>query len=339
MKRLIYFWIIFSQVLLTACGDNSEFKVAGEIVGMGTQNLRIYYYANGAMRSVTTAALDGKFRFAGQSDKPVIVEIFSSNRTLIGRVFVKNGEELNCKFDKNSRYNVSISGNDVSSDWGKFLTENSKTLSGNSSADVNKTIADYVDKHRNNVLSSILLLTEYNVIDNELMTDSLMRLLSPEAAPDYLVDGFRSQIAALSSSAARGNILPMNLYCSDDSLYQYNPAQSEFSVIYFSTEEKKQRDSVVVAFRSWSKDFKNDKLKIVDISLTDDTLLWHENIKTDSAEWVQCWALGSVASKSIERLSIPRTPYFIVADSVGHQLYRGSSFNAVKKIVNDSIQK
>lgn len=318
--------ILLSQMLVS-CGDNSEFRVAGEITGMGTQNLRIFYYADGAVQSVTSAALDGKFRFAGNSKNPTIVEIFSSNRTFIGRVMVKNGEEINCKFDRNDRYNVSLSGNDVSSEWGKFLRDNAGTFATGDYSLINKAVAGYVAKHRNNMLSTVLLLTEYHVPDNELEADSLLQSIAPEACPEYLVEGFRHQLAEIGSAAARGEIYPMNLYCSADSLYGYNPEKSSVSVLCFTSSGAAQRDSAVAAMRLWSKDYKPSRLQIVDISFATDTAVWHEDIRNDSASWTQCWAPGSVAEKSIERLSIPRTPYFIVVDSLGHQLYRGMSLH------------
>lgn len=337
VKRLTYLLIIFTQILLVSCGDNSEFSVAGEITGMGTQNLRIFYYADGAVHSVTSAALDGKFRFSGKSRNPAIVEIFSSNRTFIGRVLVKNGEELECRFDKNNRYNVSIKGNGTSAEWGKFLTGNATTLSSGDYRLINSAIAEYVVKHPDNLLSTILLLTEYHVPDNEQSADSLLNTINPDACPGYLVDGFRAQLAALSSDAAQGEIFPMNLYCSDDSLFSFNPAHSRLSVICFTASAEERTGSIVPAMHTWSETFKPSLLRIVDISLATDTATWYKTIKDDSPQWVQCWAPGSVASHSIERLSIPRTPYFIVADSIGRQVYRGMSLSEVQRIINDSI--
>ncbi len=337
MKRLLYFGIIIAQLLLVACGDSSEFRVAGEIAGMGTQNLRIFYYADGAVHSVTSAALDGKFRFAGQSAKPAIVEIFSSNRTLIGRVIVKNGEELDCRFDKDNRYNVSVAGNPTASEWAKFLTENADALASPDDSLANGVIAGYVNRHRDNILSTVLMLTEFRLPGNELLADSLMRLISPQASPDNLAEGFRAQLAAMVSDAARGDIFPMNLYCAGDSLYGFNPACSRLSVLYFSSSGDSSSDSVRSAFGKWRKDYKPRQLGIVDISLDFDTASWNRYVQKDNHSWMQCWAQGSVAARSIERLAIPRTPYFIVADSLGRQLYRGMSLDDVKVIVNDSL--
>ncbi len=337
MKRLIYFWCAIVVLFMAACGDSGEFRVAGEIAGMGTQNLRIFYYADGAVHSVTSAALDGKFRFAGQSKNPAVVEIFSSNRTFIGRVIVKNGEELDCRFDKDNRYNVSISGNETSSQWGKFLTENAGILASANDSVVNALIAGYVAKHRDNLLSTVLLLTEYRVPDYELTADSLLSMISSESRPDYIVDGFRMQVAALASDAARGDLFPMNLYCYGDSMSCFNPLLSKLSVLYFSSGDDGMRDSVTSMFRSWHDVYEPEQVAVLDISMEIDTASWHRSVVKENALWRQCWIPGAVVARPIARLAIPRTPYFIVADSLGHQLYRGMSLDSVCSVVNVRI--
>lgn len=325
------------QLFFVACGDSSEFRVAGEIAGMGTQNLRIFYYGDGAVRSVTSAALDGKFRFSGNSREPAIVEVFSSNRTFIGRVIVKNGEELDCRFDKDDRYNVSVSGNPVASEWAEFLKENADVLDSADDSLANALIAGYVDNHRDNILSTLLLLTEYRVRDNEAVADSLLAMVSPEARPDNIVGGFKDRLDAMASEAARGGIFPMNLYCYGDSVCCFNPSHSRMSVLYFSSGDDAIRDSVTSVFRSWIDGYEPEQVTVMDISLEIDTASWKKSVIKENAPWRQCWVPGAVAARHVRRLAVPRTPYFIVADSMGNQLYRGSSLDAVVAIVNDSI--
>ena len=47
--------------------------------------------------------------------------------------------------------------------------------------------------------------------------------------------------------------------------------------------------------------------------------------KLKAPEWIQAWAPGGVASPRLRRLAIPRTPYYIIADSTATVRYRGSS--------------
>lgn len=57
-----------------------------------------------------------------------------------------------------------------------------------------------------------------------------------------------------------------------------------------------------------------------------------------SAIWLQTWAPGSVASTNIGKLSIPRLPYFIVADSTGAQIYRGPSISTAENTISGKLK-
>ncbi len=339
MKKICLFFSLILSVLLFSCGDNSEFRIAGVINGMGTQNIKIIYYANGAVHESRTIVIDGKFSFVGNAQEPTLVEIQSTNGILLGHLMVKNGETVECKLENGNRYKSSFKGNEVSEKWGKFLTENSDVfLSGNNDKK-NDLIAQYILKHKDELFSTILMLTEYYCPDNEIVADSLMKTISEQARPQALVEGYEAMFAHVNSAIAHNNVLPMKIYCKEDSLMTYNPMLSSYSILGFTDDDKSARDSIVPQFKKLSKGKKSRQLKIFDVSLATDTSTWKRITRNDSADWVQCWALGSVRAKSIERLSIPRIPYFIVVDSVGKQLYRGSSITKASKVLDSQLKK
>lgn len=339
MKKFSLFLILIFGVLLSSCGDSSEFRIAGVINGMGTQNIEIIYYANGAVRESRTIVIDGKFSVVGNAPEPTLVEIQTTNGILLGHLMVKNGETVECKLENGNRYKSSFKGDEVSEKWGKFLTENSEVLSSDNVDKRNDLIAQYVLKHKDDLFSTVLMLTEYYCPDNEIIADSLMKTISEQARPHSLVEGYEAMFAHVNSATAHNNVLPMKIYCKDDSLMTYNPASSFYSVLGFTDDEKEARDSIVPQFKKLSKGNKSRQLKIFDISLATDTSTWKLITRNDSADWAQCWALGSVRAKGIERLSIPRLPYFIVVDSTGKQLYRGSSITRASQTLDAQVKK
>lgn len=326
-------------MLLFSCGDSSEFRIAGVINGMGTQNIKIIYYANGAVHESRTIVIDGKFSFVGNAQEPTLVEIQSTNGILLGHLMVKNGETVECKFENGNRYKSSFKGNEVSEKWGKFLTENSDVFSSGNNDKKNDLIAQYILKHKDELFSTILMLTEYYCPDNEIVADSLMKTISEQARPQALVEGYEAMFAHVNSAIAHNNVLPMKIYCKEDSLMTYNPMLSSYSILGFTDDDKSARDSIVPQFKKLSKGKKSRQLKIFDVSLATDTSIWKRITRNDSADWAQCWALGSVRAKSIERLSIPHIPYFIVVDSTGKQLYRGSSITKASKVLDSQMKK
>ncbi|MBR6640500.1 MAG: hypothetical protein IKL35_09095 [Muribaculaceae bacterium] len=339
MKKFSLFLILIFGVLISSCGDSSEFRIAGVINGMGTQNIEIIYYANGAIRESRTIVIDGKFSVVGNAPEPTLVEIQTTNGILLGYLMVKNGETVECKLENGNRYKSSFKGNEVSEKWGKFLTENSDVFSSGNNDKKNDLIEQYVLKHKDELFSTILMLTEYYCPDNEIVADSLMKTISEQARPQALVEGYEAMFVHVNSATAHNNVLPMKIYCKEDSLMTYNPASSSYSILGFTDDEKETRDSIVPQFKKLSKGKKSRQLKIVDVSLATDTSTWKRITRKDSADWAQCWALGSVRAKSIERLSIPRLPYFIVVDSTGKQLYRGSSITRASQTLDAQVKK
>lgn len=339
MKKFSLFLILIFGILLSSCGDSSEFRIAGVINGMGTQNIEIIYYANGAVRESRTIVIDGKFSVVGNAPEPTLVEIQTTNGVMLGHLMVKNGETVECQLENGNRYKSSFKGNEVSEKWGKFLTDNSNVFTSGNTDKKNDLIAQYVLTHKDELFSTVLMLTEYYCPDNEIVADSLMKTISEQARPQSLVEGYESMFAHVNSATALGNVLPMKIYCKDDSLMTYDPASSSYSVLGFTDDEKDARDSIVPQFKKLSKGKKSRQLKVFDISLATDTSTWKSITRNDSADWAQCWALGSVRAKSIERLSIPRLPYFIVVDSTGKQLYRGSSITRASQTLDAQVKE
>ena len=339
MKKISLFFSLVLSALLFSCGDSSEFRVAGVVDGIGTQNIKMIYYANGAVRESRTSVIDGKFSVIGVSAEPTLVELQTLDGALLGCLMVKNGETIECKLDKTNRYKVSFEGNDVSEQWGKFLVENEEILSSGDADKKNEFIAKYVSSHRDEMFSTVLMLTEFHYPDYEVMGDSLLKAISEEARPRSMVESYMSMLAHVTSPKATEEVTPMKIYCKADSLKTYNPASSSYSLLAFTGGDEQARKEILPYLKKWSKEHKSRKLKIVDISLVADTMAWHNIIRNDSSQWEQGWVLGSVRAPAIERLAIPRTPYFIVVDSAGTQLYRSSSIEKVANEINLRLNK
>lgn len=322
-------------VLLCSCGDDSQFRVAGTIDGMGTQNIRAFYYANGALKWGNTTVIDGKFSFVGNSSEPTIVEIFSSDKLLLCRLMVENGQTIECKVKLGDRYDVDFEGNEVSKQWGIFFAENKETLKSGDNSARNAVIADYVVGNRDKMLSTVLMLTEFYAPGNELLADSLLNVISEDVRPRQLVDGYASLLSHFTSESSLGQVMPMSLYEKGDTLIDYDPVKSSYSLLSFTVADVGGRDTIIPLLKRWNNAYNSRRLKIVDIAFANDTIQWKRAIKADSAKWEQCWVIGSVQAKPIERLAIPRSPYFILVDSAGNQLYRGGSItNATNKLVS-----
>lgn len=314
---------VMAAIMLAACGDDTQFRVTGDVQGLGTRTIYMLYVADGAVHREGQPAIDGKFDLKGASADYTIVELFGASHNLIGRALVKNGQTVNCKLDIDNPYTAQLKGNKPSEQWSEWIRQNAGTLESGSRDGVNRLVADYVIDHRDNILSSALLLTEYYAPNNESQADSLFALISPSARPDRLVDDYRILLAYNNNAQINVKLRPFSLYSYGDSMEYYAPGKASYTLLYFASRDHR-RDTIVKAVQPVYDSVSRKRLKVLDVSLAVDTAAWR-NERPDSLKWTRVWTPGGVASQTFDQLDIPRVPYYIVADSTGTQVYRGTS--------------
>lgn len=341
MLRYRYLCIIITALCVLAGGwgcSSDSFHVEGKIVGAGRQNLRAVYYADGAMRMIPAMVENGGFAFDGRASEPALVELYTSDRALVGRFVVKNGETIRCEFDRKNPWSMTVEGNELSGRWAEFLRHNERLLSDGSRADVNALVADYVERHQADPLSSLLLLTLYDSGADPAGAARLLEKTDPAYRPRSLLEGYEHLLAVVNDSAATSPIGSLRVYSAHDSMMTFRPSRRGLTLISFSISGAGRGDSIVKRLKALSKGKKSDKLSILDLSLDADTVAWRKSIASDSARWTQAWAPGGLASSAVGSLGVSRVPYFIVTDSAGRQLYRGGSMTAAAQTVENLLK-
>lgn len=181
------------------------------------------------------------------------------------------------------------------------------------------------------------MLTTYYAPDNESQADSLFALISPKARPDKLVDDYRLLLSYNNSAHLNAKIRPFSIYSYGDSTEHYAPGKSSYTLFYFACQEHR-RDTIVKAIEGIYDDYPRRRLKVLDVSFAPDTLAWKRE-RPDSLKWTRVWTPAGVASASFDHLNIPRLPYYIVSDSTGAQVYRGSSVQAALDSLHRRLDK
>ncbi len=335
MKHIIPVTFILSVLLLTACFDNEQFRVNGRIEGKPTMNLRAGYYADGAYHTLITAAREGEFEFYASATQPTVLEITDYDYRPLGRLYVVNGETYTISIDPANPYAVESDGSDVNRRWSTFLRDNSEALA----ADPNTAVARYIADNPADIVSTILLLTTYDSSRSAVEADSLMAMIAPEARPSSLTEGYNYLLQRLVTSEALGQMLPIQYIDRRDSLMNFIPTGRPASLIALSKASEGSRDTIVPALRRLNKQHAAKNLAILDFLLDPDTTEWKKGVVPDSATWKQGWAAGGLSGMSIERLGVPSTPFFVVCDSIGAQLYRGASVTRAAAIVDSLLKK
>lgn len=333
-KLLRRFVTFICAAILWSCGDSESFTIEGTVDGNATLNLRFIYYSNNTLVRGLTAARDGKFEYKGVAPTPTIVEILDNDYRPLGRLFVVNGDHIECSLTRNAPNAIKVSGSEVSERWADFLNDNAEGLN---SPTANNVIEKYVSDHPDDIVSTLLMLTSYNASSNALKADSLMSSINPDVRPSTIVAGFNTLLQRLVSDSATEPITGITCLNMKDSLVKVDPEARPLSLIILSDNASGRQDSIVSALKRLSGKSKKKSLQIIDISLDKDTVAWHKSVRPDSADWHQLWVAGSLASPGLERLGVPTVPYFIITDSTGVQLLRTVSIKRAEAYADSCI--
>lgn len=337
MKNLAFIFSLTMMILFSSCGDNSSFKAEGTIDDGITQNMRVIYYDNETINLLTIKVNEGAFEFKAKLTAPTMLEFYSANKSLLGRAFVEPGDKLECVLYKNSPYKANIKGNDVSERWSKFLNDNIETIAGGNAEKINSLVTKYIQNNKADLLSTLLLLTEYISPKHEADGMTLLSTIAPEARPQYLIESYESLLEKSTNIKANERISMTSFYSNKDSLSTFVPHESSYAIVAFSNNDTRSDGVIADSLRSLRKAYHKKRLQLVDISFDTDTTVWKKSIENDSATWVQGWVVGAASAHSIERLGINRLPFFIIADSTGKQLYRGPSVDSVTHRIDELL--
>ena len=337
MKKIVFILSFAITLLLSACGDGSTFSAEGTVKDLGSQNMRVVYYSDGT-QLLTVPVKDNKFEFKAEITQPTIVEFYGANKTLLGRCYVDKGDDMECSFIKNSPQRANVKGNDVSERWCKFLNDNIETFARGDSKKINSMIAKYITSNKQDILSTLLLITEYITPENNDEAIKLLASIAPEARPQHLIESYEALLDRGNNVKAREKVSMTSYFSSTDSLSTFVPHESSYSIITFSNDPTRKDSKLESDLRTLREDYPNKRLQVVDISFDPDTMTWKRSIRYDSASWKQGWVVGGASAHSIERLGISRLPFYIVADSTGKQLYRGTSINEAKTKIKEVLK-
>lgn len=296
-------------------------------------NLRLLYYSDGNVTTDVTVAREGKFRFEGSAPEDALIEIYDNEYRLMGRLVAHNGQVLKVNIDPADASAFTASGNETAERLSAFMRE---TAGAENADERNAAVERYVCAHTDDPVSALLLMCEFDATGSHAVkADSLMSLIAPEARANGLTDGFRALLGRVSSATSHTPVTAIPYLKRGNKTVIFRPARTGLSLISLSFTYE-DHDSVLATLRRVSR---LKDVKITDLSLDTDTLTWSRSTRRDSVSWDQGWVAGSISGLALDRLAIPGVPYFIVTDSAGRQLWRGSSHTGLHSFLISALAK
>lgn len=337
MNKLFFGILAVATALLSSCGSD-HFTVKGEFTDTGTQSIRIAYATNDGIESAWITISDNNFTFDGSSDEPAILYIFNQQRRLIAHIMVENGDKINITGDMALPYNLDVSGTDENEEWYEFINKNSNAFSKNDRKEADAAIEKYIRENPDNVVSILLLTNDYSSLTDETKVKELLGIISNDARPESIMRNFYVMQSSLDDAAKKERITSMQLYSNRDSIETFSPYHHTLNLLYFWSPDDESRSADIKKLKDFKENLASSRLNIADINLDNDTTRWKNAIRNDSVKWTRYWAIGGVVSNPLRNLRLTSTPYYIVADSTGKQLYHGNSFPAASQLIQSRLK-
>ncbi len=318
---------------LNSCSDDSRFVVRGTTPGTENMNLRFGYNSPEGYRSGVVAVREGKFEFAGVSSRPTLVEMFEHDYTPLGRLCLANGDNVECVLSRGVPEAIKVAGSPLNERWAEYLNANAGVLR---SDEGNAAVAAYVAAHPDDILSTLLLVTQYDVRRNPLQADSLLALVAPAARPEFIAGDFAYLLGRVAGENTHSPVDSINFVAPDNRVEALAPAGRKATVYFFSDDEAMREDSVVAALVRFAA---AKGVAVADIYLSPDTMAWKRMIRSERVKGVddsslrRGWLPGSLGAPQLQRLGVVDLPFAVVCDSSGTQICRTRYTGVVSEVL------
>lgn len=348
-NNLFVFVLLLIATLLSGCRKSSfkiDFALDPDVWG----NYQLAYYASDSKRGMwinTTVPLqNGKFSLTGITVNPTLVCLSNGTSSDI-YFYVEPGDKLNITGNSSDPRTWEITGNKLDEEWSAWRVEAVKKPTEK----LPELIAEYVGKNPESSLSPLLLLTSFPRAERPEEFVRLWNSLADkeEAAAFADISGIPDFGAGspfdmnangkLRYDPSRRAIrsLALRRHGGYGDTLRWNPGVP--AILYFYRRNSDRHTEITDTLKSLRK-FSPDSLKasIATISMDPDSMKWRSAVIFDSIPGtMDSWMPLGLNDSRARMLGVARTPYFIVVEKGGKQLYRGNDCKEAAKSFRKAI--
>ena len=329
MKRLVIFSIIcLALTLLAGCSKN-QFSIDISLPGDVNRTYRVLYYASdsrgGMLRETAISVANGKGQIVCPAVNPSLIYIFSHS-PIPFICYAEKGDKIVISGKSAEPYAWSAAGNDMTAALSEWMVKNSETVASADNARINRAVSDYVKTNPSDPISTILLLNFFSRRIDEPGYALLSASLKGDAADSRYFD-LVSRADARSSTVVKPAKIKTLLLQAHGNAPALVRADSAPTLLYFWSRDNSGRDAAIDSLRVLAKEFRDSASRnIAYVCMEPDSLAWQNASRNDSLrKVVRAWMPLGFADRRAMSLGVTRTPYFIVTDTLGAQVYRGES--------------
>lgn len=299
---------------------SSDFTIQTQLDGVPERIVIIAY--NGDQGTITervTLGQGNSFTYHGSSEQYTVVSMWDQQGQLIAQLVVHNGDKMTVKSDGLQLPTKQVSGNEVTEQWMRFRKENHQAYDSHDEAAINRLIEEYIGKHPDKLLSTVLLVADYNQLDGGKQMRQLLQGIHADVRPQRLVGTLEYLMQQQKGMPER--IGSLTLYRMGRGFEELK-ANEQTTVLLFWSRHDESRQACVDAMRAMARRA-DKKILLVDVLVDSDTTQWSKTVSNDSSSWTHWWAPGGIMDPMLLGIPIARTPLFVVTDSTGRITHSG----------------
>ena len=340
IKRIKYYWFLAAVVAMTAillCGCSKAsrpFKINVELEGLGAQNVRVVYIdGNGGLVDNWVKCENNIFTIEGTCQNPSLLMVYNSMNMQIIRLIVYGGDKIEVKGKVLEQYSMRVKGSEVAEELNAFMTNHKAEYTSAAPYALNTAIENYVKDHPKSVVSTMLVLLDYNPPGN-LQIDKLMSSIDDSAKPESLLASY-NMVKAFSKKPVT-SIRTLNMYeMQSGDFASARIAGRRPSMIFFWNKDISSMDRTNIIAEMQMID--STRVQMLDVNIDPDSAGWYRTIKQDGTSWKHYWVPGSMMNSNIKDLQLNTSSTVIVTDSLGRQLYRGENAITARQTIEQIV--
>ncbi len=351
--------LLAALMLLTAGCAKNEFTLEFQSSEEAWANFEVFYYASdkrtGMWIEASAPVHDGHFELKGITRNPTLVYITSrAGQPVEVVLYVERGDRIVLSGTGASILDWRVEkGNKVSKQLSQWRLDHLSTLRGGNADSINAAVSREVKANPDLKSSAIILATYYNRSRDPGQFATLWNSLAGEARspalaeltglPDLSSDNAYTAISAHDVRRAGSNAALRSIVLHTPGGKRVKAATGAYpaSLFYFGRVGTPEHEACLDTIRALLRQWPDSASRLIaDISLEADSLSWLYPLRRDSLKTVvHGWMPLGEADSRLRKLGVARTPWWIVTDSAGRQLYGGPDPEKASATFRKSMRK
>lgn len=355
-KFLLFNFLLL--LILTSCGDKNSYTIEGVLSDLENAEVLLLTSTYPTLEIDTVFASNGKFKYKNSSDTLQPLLVYLEQTSVWFTVWAKNGDKIKLSGTPFYPELIQVKGGDVNNllsgfraDNAAFIkeredlryTQNNDSLKDSTASNrflelnhLLKEKAKAFVKENPSSIAALIAIQDYVLTDENVEDVKLcLSLIEGTAKENVLYEQLLSVCAQLQKTQPGESAPRFSLLDTQKNRISIDTFKEHYLLMTFSAS---YCDKCVNVYKDWKEirnEFPENQLKMLTVSLDEDSLAWNQIVKAEDLNWHQvienkAWASSIVSMYNVYQLP---TNYLIGLD--GRILARNVYLEGIKSAINE----